>query len=240
MAAKKKNAASQRRLLLPPQETLRVKNSRLKREGGVAQSPFLEDMTGTPSFINHYNSAEVKHGALDDALRRTIKFVEDHSHTDRKLFMGYAACLFAVGATVYSHFVPYPECRLVLIISVISYFPSQRCHVFLRRQGGERGDILLEARKDSVGLDPDQKVVVSSRNKRFTPDYSLSIQLRIEGGKGKKGKGISAALVVEECWVAGFDVEGEPCCRHFPQGYRRVAEARRTQARLRPLLLHTH
>ncbi|KAJ3103490.1 Signal peptidase complex subunit 2 [Phlyctochytrium planicorne] len=171
------------------------------------------DLDRNPVVINHYNSAEVKH-ALDDALRRILvedyKFVEDHSHTDRKLLMGYAACLFAAGATLYSHFHPYPDCRPVLIVSVIAYFLLNGA-MFFYAVKVEKEIIFVGVKKDATGSEPDQHVTVSSRNRRFTPDYSLSIELKQRAkakSSGKKTKEIPA-LKLSKNVGAWFDVDGE-------------------------------
>jgi signal peptidase complex subunit 2 len=48
-------------------------------------------------------------------------FVENHWHSDVKLLLGYSACAFALFATVYSYFIPFPACKSVLLIGVIGY-----------------------------------------------------------------------------------------------------------------------
>ncbi|KAJ3216814.1 hypothetical protein HDU67_008900 [Dinochytrium kinnereticum] len=209
MAAKKKNAAESPAPVASKDEAKEQIAAPEEKVIGVV-SAFLEDMERSPVVINNYNSAEVKH-ALDDALRRILvedyKFAEDHSYTDMKLLMGYAACFFAAGATAYSHFVPYPECRLVLIISVAAYFLLNSA-MFLYAVKVEKEVIFVGTKKDPTGSDPDQKIVVSSRNKRFTPDYSLSIQIQVKGSKGKKTKE-SRPLSLSKNVGAWFDVAGE-------------------------------
>ncbi|KAJ3416782.1 Signal peptidase complex subunit 2 [Chytridiales sp. JEL 0842] len=78
-----------------------------------------------PITIDTYNGAEVKH-TLDDAVCRILAdelgYKENHRHTDIKLVLGYTACLIAGGATAYSYFIPFPDCKDVLLGSVIAYF----------------------------------------------------------------------------------------------------------------------
>ncbi|KAJ3195722.1 hypothetical protein HK101_011234 [Irineochytrium annulatum] len=176
----------------------------------IVSSPYLDDMAKNPVVINHYNSAEVKH-ALDDSLRRILvedyKFKEDHTHTDRKLIMGYTACLFAAGSTLYSHLVPYPDCRLVLIVSVAAYFILNGLMLGYA--------VKVEKEVIFVGYQKEKnmKIVVSSVNKRFTPDYSLTLKLTGMDGTAKtslpRRNRKVGSLTMAKNVGSWFDVDGE-------------------------------
>jgi hypothetical protein len=85
-------------------------------------------IVSAPIVIDNYNAAELKH-TLDDTICRVLAedfhYKVNHTHTDRKLLLGYTACLIAGAATAYSYFVPFPECKPVLAACVIA------CVVFL-------------------------------------------------------------------------------------------------------------
>ncbi|KAI9345153.1 microsomal signal peptidase 25 kDa subunit-domain-containing protein [Zopfochytrium polystomum] len=85
---------------------------------------FLADLQGQPIVINHYSWPDVKH-TLDDSIRRILaddlNFTEDNTHTDRRLLLGYSACVFSASATAYSFLVPFNDSKPVIVAAVVAY-----------------------------------------------------------------------------------------------------------------------
>ncbi|KAJ3326890.1 Signal peptidase complex subunit 2 [Blyttiomyces sp. JEL0837] len=184
-------------------------------------SLFLEDMEKNPIVINNYNAAEVKH-TLDDSIRRILVddygYSEDHTHTDRKLIMGYGACLFAAGATIYSYFIPYPECKLVLIVSVAAYFLMNGA-MLLYALYVEKECVFLGIKRDPLKLEADKKVTVNSHYKRFSSDYSFTLEFDppLPSSGGKKGTKGKKSVTLSKSVGSWFDVDGEFAANVFHQ-----------------------
>ncbi|KAJ3088780.1 Signal peptidase complex subunit 2 [Quaeritorhiza haematococci] len=214
-------------------------------------SPFLDWAVKNPMIINTCNAAEIKH-TVDDCLKRIpkiayilarkvalpiliddFKFDEDHTHIDRKLLMGYGACFFAAYASLYSYFVPFPHCKSVLLVSVVAYFILNGA-MLLYAFYVEKDVVFTGVKKDPLGLDPDQTLVVSTVGNRFSSEYTIRMTLTIpdrtqNSGKGKKtpstqkGKGGAAGIgksVTDQLVLSvgrWFDVEGQFAAVPFHQ-----------------------
>ncbi|KAI8815157.1 microsomal signal peptidase 25 kDa subunit-domain-containing protein [Cladochytrium replicatum] len=179
-----------------------------------ASSLFLEDAAKNPLTINHYNGAEVKH-TLDDAVRRILvddySFVENFKHVDTRLLLGYLAVVCAGFGTLYSYLVPFPKCKPVLAVSVVAYFIFNGL-MMLFASFVEKDTVFMGVKKDASRIDPDVHATASSELKRFSSDYSLTINISKGGSHHEKGKGSKSAksshISLKRNIGVWFDVEG--------------------------------
>ncbi|KAI9330284.1 signal peptidase complex subunit 2 [Obelidium mucronatum] len=167
------------------------------------QSAFLEALAKNPVIIKHYNVAEVKH-ALDGAIRKILvsdfKFKENHSHTDRKLLLGFSSCFFAIGGALYGHFNDFQESKLLVFLCIVLY-SILNGGMLLYGMFIEKDIVFVGTRKDDlVRTDPEETVIVRAKCKKATAEYTVSLQL-----SGKKEVGNKRTASFGEY----FDEEGE-------------------------------
>ncbi|KAI8811686.1 microsomal signal peptidase 25 kDa subunit-domain-containing protein [Cladochytrium replicatum] len=177
-------------------------------------SLFLDDAAKNPIVINHYNGAEVKH-TLDDAARRILvddyTFVENYKHVDNRLLLGYLAVVCAGLGTLYSYLVPFPKCKPVLAVFVVAYFIFNGL-MMLYASFVEKDTVFMGVKKDPSRIDPDVHATASSELKRFSTDYSLTLDISRGGSNAGKGKGSksskSSRVTLKRNIGVWFDVEG--------------------------------
>ncbi|KAJ3030360.1 UNVERIFIED_CONTAM: hypothetical protein HDU68_009285 [Siphonaria sp. JEL0065] len=190
------------------------------------QSAFLETLEKSPVVINNYNIAEVKH-ALDDAVRKILihdhKFVENHAHVDRKLFLGFSSCFFAIGGALYGHFNDFQESKPLVFLCIVLY-SLLNGGMLLYGMVVEKDIVFVGTRKDdlvrtvspfyytsclkgrglfiasSVKKDPKEVVVVTAKCKKATAEYTFTLKL-----SGKK----EITNTRTQSFGAYFDEEGE-------------------------------
>ncbi|TPX62522.1 hypothetical protein PhCBS80983_g00256 [Powellomyces hirtus] len=184
----------------------------------TSTSVFCAEQATHPVIINNSNDSEMKH-TLDDALKRVLvqdfKFTEIHTHIDRRLLLGFASVAFAAYASVYSYIVPFPECKPVLLVCVAAYFILNGA-LMLYIQHVEQNVIFQGVRRDPLGLEPDQKIVVRTSHEPFTPEYTVifnsgSDQAVASAGaavKQTKAKKSSGTVTLVKSFGEYFDVEG--------------------------------
>ncbi|KAJ3161698.1 Signal peptidase complex subunit 2 [Geranomyces michiganensis] len=141
----------------------------------VVPSAFCADLASNPIIVNNSSDSELKH-ALDDALKKVLvedfNFVENHTHTDTRLFLGYTSVLFAAVASAYSYVVPFPDCKLVLTVCVTAYFILNAAMVGYTTF--VEGNVIFRGvRKDVLGLDPDQYLTVRTTHEQFSSDVQI-------------------------------------------------------------------
>ena len=75
--------------------------------------------------VNLLSLADVK-SALDDAVRSILideaLFAEDHTHSNRKLVLGYVAAFVALVSSAYSFYFPFVVSKGLLGKGVVTYF----------------------------------------------------------------------------------------------------------------------
>ncbi|KAI8823043.1 signal peptidase complex subunit 2 [Fimicolochytrium jonesii] len=143
------------------------------------RSPFCIETEENPIKVNIKNATELKH-TLDDAIKRILvldhKFTESHTHTDRRLLLGYLSVIFAAYATAYSYYVPFPECKTVLTVCVAAYFALNGAMVAYI-QFVERDTLFVGVRKDTLmGVNPDEKLTVKTETRASTAEYNITLQ----------------------------------------------------------------
>ncbi|KAI8587792.1 microsomal signal peptidase 25 kDa subunit-domain-containing protein [Geranomyces variabilis] len=141
----------------------------------VVPSAFCVDLASNPIIVNNSSDSELKH-ALDDALKKVLvqdfSFIENHTHTDTRLLLGYASVLFAAIASAYSYVVPFPECKPVLAVCVAAYFVLNGAMVGYTTF--VEGNVIFRGvRKDVLGLDPDEYITVRTTHEQFSSDVKI-------------------------------------------------------------------
>ncbi len=113
--------------------------------------------------------------------------------------MGYGACAFAAFASIYSYFIPFPESKSVLLISVAGYFLLNAVLV-LYTGAIEKSVIYVGDKIDALGIvsclqsfffddmlvihlhpqqDPSVSLVISTHFERETANYSVEADTEI-------------------------------------------------------------
>ncbi|KAJ1541530.1 Signal peptidase complex subunit 2 [Cladochytrium tenue] len=183
-----------------------------------AGSRFLEELEGNPIVVNNYSWPDIKH-TLDDSIRRILvddwHYAENHSHTDRRLLLGYSACMVSVAATAYSFLVPFEASRWAIVCGVAAYLVLNTAMV-LYALLVERDCVFVGVKRDPLHMDPDQKITVSTEVDRIKAEYTFRMQfapaLRVASGGAGGGK---ASVVVTRSVGEWFDVEGEFAADRF-------------------------
>ncbi|KAJ3068364.1 Signal peptidase complex subunit 2 [Podochytrium sp. JEL0797] len=169
----------------------------------TVQSAFVASLEQKPVIINNYNIAEVKH-ALDDAVRKILamdhKFVENHTHTDLKLLLGFTSCFFAIGGALYGHFNDFQESKLIVLVCVVVYSILNGAMLgygmFI-----EKDVVFVGTRKDPIiRTDPIEKVIVNAKCKKATAEYTVTVH--VTGKKELKN-------TMTKSFGAWFDEDGE-------------------------------
>ncbi|KAJ3175516.1 Signal peptidase complex subunit 2 [Geranomyces variabilis] len=195
----------------------------------VVPSAFCADLASNPIIVNNSSDSELKH-ALDDALKKVLvqdfSFIENHTHTDTRLLLGYASVLFAAVASAYSYVVPFPECKPVLAACVAAYFVLNGAMVGYTTF--VEGNVIFRGvRKDVLGLDPDEYITVRTTHEQFSSDVKIEFSFGDETSKAaaptsaagkkvasaaaraRKGAGSRAGTVtLVKSFGAYYDVDG--------------------------------
>ncbi|KAJ3239627.1 hypothetical protein HDU81_005608 [Chytriomyces hyalinus] len=163
------------------------------------KSAFAALLDATPVTVNNYNIAEVKH-ALDDSVRKILtkdhKFIEDNTHVDRKLLLGFSSCFFAIGGALYGHFNDFQESKLLVTIAIVLY-SILNSSMLLYTWFVEKDTIFVGVRK---GNGSDEKILVSAKCNKAKAEYFVKLTI-----SGKK----TVSNAFTKSFGTWFDVDGE-------------------------------
>jgi signal peptidase complex subunit 2 len=124
-----------------------------------------------PVKVNNGNETELKN-AIDDHIKKylttSLSFVQNHTHTDVKLVLGYVACIFAGVASWYGYVNSFEDSKPLTTICVAAYFGLNTV-ALLYGMFAEK-DALFVGRKAVSG----EIIRIDANLKRYSDKYSLT------------------------------------------------------------------
>jgi hypothetical protein len=124
-----------------------------------------------PVKVNNGNQIELKN-AVDDHIKKylttSLGLVQNHTHTDIKLVLGYVACIFAGVASWYGYVNSFEESKFLTTVCVAAYFGLNTV-ALLYGMFAEK-DALFVGSKAVTG----ESVRIDANLKRYSDKYSLT------------------------------------------------------------------
>lgn len=156
-------------------EVLQQQRRAVALSESLGNSKFVLSNNTTPLRVVSSAAGEFRE-ALDDAFIRVVttdyEFVEDHTHSNIRLLLGYLACFVMGYGTLVSMQVHFEDCKFELFLSVMGYIILN--FAMTQYTSLVEKDTIFVGHNKQLGL----TVQLNSEFLRFSELYRLTITLR--------------------------------------------------------------